>query len=402
MEEPKENIHKKKRLPLVIVTVISIVILLTIFFWWLFYGRFHKTTSDAYVHGNAVRLTSQISGIVNSINTDDTMLVEEGQVLVELDDTDYQIAFQKAQSAMGETIRQVTQMFENVYSLAALYEEKQSIMIQKEIFYLDRKEVVKTGAISEEEFVRYEAEYYAAKSIVEKTRFDLVQAYSQVKDTTVKTHPLVEKAKEQVLETYVNLNRCKLQSPVRGIVAQRNVQVGQQVSPGLPLLALVPLEDMWVNANFRETDLAKIRIGQPVILKADTYGDDIEYHGVVLGLGGGTGAVFSPLPPQNATGNWIKIVQRLPIRVSLSREQLLRYPLRLGLSMHADIDVSDKSGSRIPEHIYEKPIYHTKIYRDQSIGIEEIFIEVFNKNLTYEPTLTSEVRHLATHGCYKR
>jgi membrane fusion protein (multidrug efflux system) len=211
-----------------------------------------------------------------------------------------------------------------------------------------------------------------------------MKGISEVQNTSVENHPLVEKAKSDVREAFVNLQRCTLRSPVTGIVAQRRVQVGQTIRPEIPLLAVIPLNQMWVDANFKEVDLAKIRIGQPVYTTSDMYGSDIVYRGEVIGIGIGTGAVFSPLPPQNATGNWIKIVQRVPVRVSLDPDQLRKNPLRLGVSMNVTVDVHDITGRRVPERNSDKFIYQTDVFQTQIDGVEKIIQDILDQNGSYE------------------
>ena len=354
------------------------------FIWWFFWGRFEKSTDDSYVQGNQVRLTSQIDGYVVSIHADDTELVEEGQILVELDKVDRLLAFEKAKAVLAESIRIVTKLFETVYVLASEYEMAGAKLVETEVLYINRKEVVESGAISEEEYIVAETNYYAAKARLVAAKYNLMKGISEVQNTTVATHPIVEKAKSDLREAYVNLQRCTLRSPVTGIVALRKVQVGQSITKQIPLLAVIPLNQMWVDANFKEVDLSKIRIGQTATITSDMYGGKVVYKGEVIGIGIGSGAVFSPLPPQNATGNWIKIVQRIPVRVSLDLDQLRRNPLRLGLSMNVSIDVHDLEGSRVPSMSVDKSIYQTDIFYSQIDGAEKVIQEILDQNQTAE------------------
>ena len=355
-----------------------------VFVWWVLWGRFEKSTDDSYVQGNQVRLTSQIDGYVVSIHADDTQLVEEGQILVELDQTDRLIAFEKAKSVLAESIRYVTKLFETVYVLASEYEKAGAKLGEAETRYLNRKEVVESGAVSEEEYILSEAEYYAAKANQTAAKYNLMKGISEVQNTTIATHPVVEKAKSDLREAYVNLQRCTLRSPVTGIVALRKVQVGQSITRQIPLLAVIPLEEMWVDANFKEVDLSKIRIGQPATITSDIYGGDVVYRGEVIGIGIGSGAVFSSLPPQNATGNWIKIVQRIPVRISLDPEQLRKNPLRLGLSMNVSVDVHDTEGNRVPNMSENRQVYQTDVFNSQIDGVEKIIYEILNQNESFE------------------
>lgn len=385
-----KNNHKKYRLIIIFSCVVALAAIIFLF-WWLLWARFHVSTDDAYVNGNQVRVTPQISGNVISVNVDDTQLVEQGQIIVELDTTDPQIVFDRGKTVLAETIRNVTQMFEQVYALAASYDTKLTELYKTEIDYLDRKHIVDSGAVSDEDFIHAEADYEAAKSNLNLAKYNLMQAISLVKGTTVKTHPLVEKAKEDLRSLWVNLKRCTIKAPASGLIAQRSVQVGTSVSPSTPLLAIVPLNQMWVDANFKENQLKKIRLGQPAKVTADTYGGSVVFEGTVVGIGGGSGAVFSPLPPQNATGNWIKIVQRVPVRIGIEQEQLKKYPLRLGLSMNVRVDVKDTAGNRVPKKSMVQPLYTTDVFQTQIDGIEEIIGEIIDQNLTVDISLSDEV-----------
>jgi membrane fusion protein (multidrug efflux system) len=221
-----------------------------------------------------------------------------------------------------------------------------------------------------------------------------MQAISEIQNTSVRNHPLVEKAKEEVRKAWVHLERCTLRAPASGIIALRQVQVGQSVNPSMPLLAIVPINQMWVDANFKEVDLANIRIGQEATVTADTYGRRVIYNGTVIGIGGGSGAVFSPLPPQNATGNWIKIVQRIPVRISLNSDQLRKYPLRLGLSMKARVDIRDSEGLRIPDVQKKDSLYETDVFQKQVEGAEAVIEEVLKQNSSFDFLLAHEITQL--------
>jgi len=391
-DEPKKL--RKKQKTILWFSVSIGVLVIVIFLWWFFWGRFISSTDDAYVHGNQVKLTPQISGIVTSINAVNTQLVEAGQILVQLDRTDRMIAFKQSKATLAETIRKVTQEFEKVYALAAQFELVQAELLKKEVIYLDRKEVITTGAISEEEYIEAQANYWATKANLKSVKYELMQVVSKVKNTTIRTHPIVENAKEVLRQSFVNLQRCTLRAPVTGLIAQRRVQVGEAITPDIPLLTIVPIDQMWIEANFKEVDLSKIRLGQQVKMSADIYGKEIIYTGEVIGIGIGSGAVFSALPPQNATGNWIKIVQRIPVKVSLNSDQLKRYPLRLGLSMNVHVDIRNIQGDRIPSKASGRPIYQTDIFQDQIEGAETIINQVMNENITYDLNLSDEIFQL--------
>ena len=265
-------------------------------------------------------------------------------------------------------------------------------VVETETKYLNRREVVESGAISEEEYIISETDYYSAKAAQVAAKYNLMKAMSEVQNTTVPTHPIVEIAKSDVREAYINLQRCTLRSPVTGIVALRKVQVGQSIIKQLPLMAVIPLEQMWVDANFKEVDLSKIRIGQPATITSDIYGREVVYKGEVIGIGIGSGAVFSPLPPQNATGNWIKIVQRIPVRISIEPKQLLKNPLRLGLSMNVTVDVHDVESPRVPDKSIDVSICQTDVFHAQLNGFEDVIKSILDQNQILLKTLMSTKR----------
>jgi membrane fusion protein (multidrug efflux system) len=387
----------KSKKPLIYFTSSILIIGFCIFIWWVFWARFEVSTEDAYVHGNQVRLTPQISGYVSAVYCEETDYVKEGQILVTLDQTDNKIAFEKAKASLGNIVREVTTLFENVYSLAAIVKEKEAELIRAEIDFLDREAVLSSGAISEEDYIHAKTNFLAVQNGLQAAYFNLRKAISLVENTTVETHPKVSSAIEHLKLTYVNLKRCEIKAPASGIVAQRTVQVGESISPSSLLLAIVPLDQMWVDANFKETHMSKIRLGQTIKMTSDFYGRDIEYLGRVIGIAGGTGAIFSPLPPQNATGNWIKIVQRVPVRISIDERLLQKYPLRLGLSMNVCIDIKDTEGLKVPKPIEDKnPLWSTNIFVDQEEGIKEIIQDIFLKNKSFNAMITEEVRLLGS------
>lgn len=340
---------------------------LFVFLWWLFSWRYEKSTKDSYVHGNPVVITPQVMSYVTSINTEETLLVEEGQVIIELEKVDYETNYTRASGHLADVVRQVVIEFEKVDELKAQVEVQKAILQKNQIDYEDRQKVVSSGAVSKEDLISAESAYEATLARIRDLSSQLRMAISFVKGTTVATHPMVLQAKEQFIEASIQLERCTIRSPATGIVAQRGVQVGSAVRPGDFLMAVVPLDQIWVEANFKETQLSMLKIGQSVHITSDIYGPDVVFHGTVYGIGAGTGAVFSLLPPQEATGNWIKITQRLPVRISLNMEEIRKHPLRLGLSMHTHVDIRDQYGQQNPTPRLPKPIYTTNVFAHQGV-----------------------------------
>lgn len=360
---------------LIVVGIIAFVL------WW-FYFRIEDYTDDAYVHGNMMELTAQVSGIVSSVNVDDTQFVLKDQVLFELDPTDFEIRLRHEMASLGQKVRYVATLFDNVEERRADLMQSEAELIKAGQDYEHRAGVVGMGGVSVEEFEHSQAQLRSAEAQVIKDKAALQSAVAQVENTTIQTHPLVVEAQQNLKEAYVNLRRTQIVCPVDGIIDQRSVQVGESINSTDALCVLIPLEQMWVNANYKETQLKRIRIGQPVKMHADMYGKGVTFNGTVMGLAAGTGAVFSVLPPQNATGNWIKIVQRLPVRVKFEPEELRRFPLRLGLSMKVTVDTKDEKGIVIPApEPTLKPLYATDVYASQEGGALELINMVMQENM---------------------
>jgi membrane fusion protein (multidrug efflux system) len=373
--------EKSKQKRMLIYTATGFIAMgLIAFIYWLEVLRFEEYTDDAYVHGNMVEITPQVPGIVTSINVDDTEYVEEGQVLIQLDKTDYRLAYEKAKHSLAETVRSVVQMFIQVEELRAELEQKEAALFRAEKDYQNRVNLVEIGGVSREEFEHVEASFASAEASQKESYHALQGAIARVQGTNIETHPKVKKAADLVRDAYVNLKRCDILAPMSGYVAQRTVQLGEYVNLSEPLLTVIPLNDLWVDANFKEIQLSKMRVGQSVKMTSDIYGREVVFIGKVIGINPGTGSVFSALPPQNATGNWIKIVQRVPVRVSLDPQQLKKYPLWLGLSMDVTVDIHDISSEMLRQKSKLKPIYKTKIYQKQEEGVNPIIQEIIQDN----------------------
>ena len=344
-------------------------------YWALVLNHF-ESTDNAYVQGNVVQLTPQVGGTVVAINADDTDHVKAGQTLVKLDPADAQVALEQAEAQLAQTVREVRTLYANNGTLQAqiALREADLARAQTEVAKAQddvsrRGPLLASGAVGKEEFNHVSAQLTAARSSVAAAQSALLAAREQLASNQVLTegvavdqHPNVARAAARVREAFLALRRADLQSPVDGFVAKRSVQLGQRVQAGTPLLSVIALSQVWVEANFKESQLQKLRIGQPVELVADVYGKQVRYHGSVEGLGAGTGAAFALLPAQNATGNWIKVVQRVPVRVALDPKEVAEHPLRVGLSMDAKVDVSRTDGRMLADGSRASTLAKTAVF----------------------------------------
>jgi len=318
--------------------------------YWAQVLRYQQSTDDAYVGGNVVQITPQISGTVVAIGADDTQFVKAGQALVRLDPADARVALDQAEAQLARTVRDVRNLYATSSQLAAAVQMRQTELNAAQSDLARRQRLGASGAVSGEELQHAADAVKTAQAELVAAQQQLVANRARVDGTTLRDHPQVRDAAAAVRNAYLTIERTELAAPVAGFVARRNVQLGQRVSPGTPLMAVVPLDQVWVDANFKEPQLAHMRIGQPVRLSADLYGGHVLYHGRIAGFGAGTGAAFSLLPAQNATGNWIKIIQRVPVRIALDPREIAVHPLQIGLSMKADVEVKGGAdGARMPQ-----------------------------------------------------
>jgi membrane fusion protein (multidrug efflux system) len=351
-------------------TLLVIVILIAAIAYGLYYflvARFHEDTDDAYVNGNVVQITPQVTGTVVAVNADDTQTVKAGDPLVVLDPADARVALEQAEANLAQTVRQVRGLFADDNQYQAQVAQRQSDLSRAQDDLKRRMTVAQTGAVSQEEISHARDAVKSAQAAVDAAQQQLASNRALTANTTIANHPNVQAAAAKVRDAYLNNARNNLPAPVTGYVAKRSVQVGQRVSPGDPLMGVVPLGSVWVDANFKEVQLKHMRIGQPVELTADVYGSSVVYHGKVVGFSAGTGSAFSMLPAQNATGNWIKVVQRLPARIALDPQELEKHPLRIGLSMQADVSIKDDQGGQLgqaPNTVYQTNVFDK--YGDQA------------------------------------
>jgi len=341
--------------------------------YWAIALRFVQSTDDAYVSGNVVQITPQISGTVVSIGADDTQFVKAGQTLVQLDRADASVALEQAEAQLARTVREVRNLFATTAQLQAAVTVRQTDLTRATDDLERRERLASAGAVSREELQHARDAHNSAKAAVVAAEQELAANRARIDRTTIENHPEVRSAAANLRNAYLTYSRTELPAPVSGFVAKRAVQLGQRVSPGTPLMAIVPLDQVWVDANFKEPQLAAMRAGQPVTLTADLYGGKIEYHGKVAGFGAGTGSAFALLPAQNATGNWIKIVQRVPVRIALDPQELAAHPLQVGLSMQVDVDTHERGGERLPMLAHDAPAYSTSVFgTEQHVADERV------------------------------
>jgi membrane fusion protein (multidrug efflux system) len=357
VEQPKSN--KRARMMLLL-TLVIIIAAVAYAFYYFTYARYHEDTDDAYVNGNVVQITPQVVGTVIAVNADDTQTIQVGQPLVMLDPADSKIALQQAEATLAQTVRQVRTLYVNNNAYQADVTQREADLARAQDDYKRRMSVAQTGAVSLEEISHAQDAVKVAKAALVAAEQNLASNRALTERTSIAEHPNVLAAAAKVRDAYLNFARNTLPAPVTGYVAKRSVQVGQRVSPGNPLMAIVPLNSVWVDANFKEVQLKGMRIGQPVELTADVYGTSVVFHGKVQGFSAGTGSAFSLLPAQNATGNWIKVVQRLPVRIALDPKELEAHPLRIGLSMQVDVTVKADNGAQLgaaPNTTYETNVF---------------------------------------------
>lgn len=365
------TLQSRRQLGLAVVLGVAVVAGIAWGAWWLWSDRYDETTDDAYVSGNVVQITPQISGTVVAIGADDTQFVKAGALLVQLDRADAKVALDRAEAQLAKTVRDVRAMFATSAQLKATVEMRRSDLNRTEDDLARRQRLAGSGAISSEDLKHAQGAANTAKAALLAAEEALAANQAHIDRTTVDDNPDVRNAATRVREAYLTYARTELPAPVSGFVAKRAVQLGQRVAPGVPLMAIVPLDQVWVDANFKESQLAHMRVGQPVALTADLYGGKVDYHGKVVGFGAGTGSAFALLPAQNATGNWIKIVQRVPARIALDPKDLAAHPLQIGLSMQVDVDTHDRSGVRLPEIAQTGAPYATDVFHSQEAVADE-------------------------------
>ena len=348
--------------------------------YWFFFIKGFEETEDAYVSGNQVMVSSQVAGNISKINVDNMDLVQAGDVLLELDDTNAKLSFEQAKSNLANAVRQISQLNYTVKQLKSAVRANEITLAQAQGNLNRRVQLVKDGAIDKESFQH-------AKEAVELAKANLMTSQNQLEanqalllDGPLSEQPQIQSAVSNLKQAWLNLERTKIRSPIKGYVARRNAQVGQAVSVGGALMAVVTTDQMWLDANFKETQLTHMRIGQPVEIHFDLYGKDKTFNGKVVGIEMGTGSAFSLLPTQNATGNWIKVVQRVPVRIQLDPQQLIENPLRIGLSATVKVNVTDSQGETLRHQAPSTTLYSTNVLQYDESSVNNLIESIIRDN----------------------
>lgn len=363
--------------------------------WHWVHARHHENTDNAYVAGNVVQITPQVAGTVVAIAADDTDAVKAGQVLVKLDPSDARVALEQAQAQLAQTVREVRSLYASASALQAQVQARSADLarLQSEQARLEedvkrRTPLLASGAVGREELEHYRSQLSSARSAAQGAQSALTAAQEQLaasqtqtEGTSVEQHPQVQRAAARLREAWLALQRTELLAPVDGHVAKRSAQLGQRVQPGAALMTVVSLGEVWVDANFKESQLKNLRIGQPAELTADVYGTQVSYQGRVIGLAAGTGSAFALLPAQNATGNWIKVVQRVPVRIALDPQQVAQHPLRVGLSMDVTVDTHEQGGKTLADVQRQTPVAATAVFDAQLQAADKEVARIVSANL---------------------
>ncbi|MFV9688523.1 multidrug export protein EmrA [Pantoea graminicola] len=381
-QRPQPSANKKKKRKNVLIVLALIIVLAGIAWgvYWFLVLRHFQETDDAYVAGNQVQVMAQVSGSVNKVWFEDTDFVRKGDVLVSLDKTDAEQAFEKAQTALASSVRQTHQLMINGKQYQASITLRQTALDQAQADLKRREPLGAANLIGREELQHARDAVATAKAQLDVAIQQYNANQAMILNTSLENQPAVQQSAAELRDAWLALQRTEIRSPMDGFVSRRSVQVGSQITTNTPLLAVVPATNLWVDANFKETQLAGVRIGQPATVVADIYGDDVVYHGKVVGLDMGTGSAFSLLPAQNATGNWIKVVQRLPVRIELNQEDIARHPLRIGLSTLVKIDTANQEGSTLATSVRQQAAYSSNALAIDLAPVNQLITDIVRAN----------------------
>lgn len=371
--------NRKKGLSIFILLLIVSGILTA--FYWVFFLKDIESTEDAYVGGNQIMVSGQVAGNVAKINVDNMDKVRAGDILIELDDTNAKLSFEQAQSNLANAVRQIKQLEFTVQQLQAAVNANEITLAQAQGNLNRRVQLEKSGAIDQESFQHAKEAVALAKANLSSSQNQLAANQALLLARPLMQQPQIQNAVAAVKQAWLNLQRTQIKSPIDGYVARRSAQVGQAVSVGSPLMAVISTEQMWLDANFKETQLTEMRLGQPAEVHFDLYGKDKVFRGTVVGIDIGTGSAFSLLPSQNASGNWIKVVQRIPVRIQLDAQQIAENPLRIGLSATVKVNVANKDGAFLREIDAPRTHYTTDTLHYDESAVDSLIQSIIEQNL---------------------
>lgn len=380
VQPPVRNKKRQRRNALMLLTLLFVLLGAAYTVYWFMVLRHHESTDNAYVTGNQVIVMSQVPGSVTTVSVDNTDYVTAGTLLVQLDKRDAGLALEKAQVALANSVRQTHQQMINSRQLLAGIEVRRSELTRLQNDLRRREVLGAQNVIGKEELQHAREAVVSAKAQLDVATEQFNANKAVILDTPLSEQPAVKQAATEVRNAWLALERTDIRSPVDGYVSRRSVQVGAQITPATPLMAVVPATGMWIDANFKETQLSTMRIGQPAKVVTDFYGDKVVFTGTVTGLDMGTGSAFSLLPAQNASGNWIKVVQRLPVRIALDPAQLEKYPLRIGLSGDVTVDTQNTDGPVLSKSVRTDPVYHTSALSIDMQPADQMIAEIISRN----------------------
>ena len=376
-----KNPAKRRKTLLILLLVFVLLGVIWLLLWTLIFSR-RVTTDNAYVNGNQVAISAQVPGTVVAILADDTQHVDAGQILVRLDSTDASVRLSQARSALAQAVRQVRQQTDSARGSDAAVAARQIDLNKAEADLKRRLPLIAQQAEAPETIQHLRDAVDQARAALTSAQAQASAEHASIEGTDIANNPAVLQARANFRAAWVAAQRNTIYAPVSGYVAQRSVQLGNSVQAGQQLMTVLPLHDLWIDANFKENQLRHIRIGQPARIETDLYGDNVEYHGKVIGLGAGTGSVFSLLPAQNATGNWIKVVQRVPVRIALDNQELDKHPLRIGLSSDVTVDITDDRGAVLAPQAQHPAVAETTVYEQMASKADAEADQVIQANLS--------------------
>ncbi|PHV40734.1 HlyD family efflux transporter periplasmic adaptor subunit [Janthinobacterium sp. BJB304] len=342
-----------------------------------------EVTDNAYVGGNLVTLSAQVTGNVDAIRADETQMVAAGAPLITLNAIDADLALSQAEARLGNVVRQERERYASVAQYDAVIEQRRLALATAQGNLARRAPLAADHTISGEDLVHAKQAVDDAKAALTVAQRQAESAKAGVTGVNLASHPAVLSAKGDVLQAWLAVRRNAVVAPVSGYVAKRSVQLGTHVTPGTPLMSIVPLDQLWVDANFKESELRNIRVGQAATIETDLYGSKVVYHGKVLGMSAGTGSAFSLLPAQNATGNWIKVVQRVPVRITLDPKELAAHPLRIGLSTTVTVDTRHGEGATLDQPMVASTVYTTQALSQPVDEAEKMADAIIAQNLAH-------------------